>query len=158
MIPGCSKNAAADKPTPTVISETHEGNNSGDVEDGSAPGNTSDNVDIDLTAMSSTMIFAEVQNMMLSPDEFLGKTIKMSGKYSPIFYEVTENFYHYVIIPDATACCEQGLEFIWEGDHSYPLDYPREQTEIEIVGVFSSYEELDITYYYIKTDSLSVLA
>ena len=170
-VSGCSKGVGADvpaeKPNPTVITETQDDDtgsldnipsaDSAEKPDTVNASKKPEDVDVDLTVMSSTMIFAEVQNMMMSPDQFLGKTVRMKGPYTPLFYEVTETFYHYIIIPDATACCEQGIEFIWTGDHSYPLDYPKEKTEIEVSGVFSSYEELEITYYYIETDDIKIL-
>jgi len=115
------------------------------------------NIDVDLTTLSSTMIYAEVNNIITNPEDYIGKTIRMSGPYYVSFYDITNLYYHYVIIEDATACCSQGLEFIWSGDHSYPDDYPKEQTKIEVVGVYGSYEELEITYYYLAVDDIFIL-
>ena len=112
---------------------------------------------IDLTVLSSTMIYAEVYNIMSHPDEYMGKTVKMSGPYYASYYDITDLYYHYVVIEDATACCQQGLEFIWNGEHNYPDDYPEERTEIEVSGLFSSYDELGRTYYYIAVDDISIL-
>ena len=39
-------------------------------------------VDVDLTVLSSTMVYAEVFNMMLSPDDYIGKTIRITGIFS----------------------------------------------------------------------------
>lgn len=114
-------------------------------------------VDIDLTALNSLLVYAEVYNMMTQPNNYIGKTIKMSGPYTPSYYEVTDTVYHYVIIEDATACCAQGIEFIWKGEHAYPEDYPQEQQYVELVGVFGSYDELGTTYYYLSVDDISVL-
>jgi hypothetical protein len=110
--------------------------------------------DVDLTALSSTMVYAEVYNMMTSPDDYIGKTIKMSGPYYASYYEETEQYYHYVVIEDATACCQQGLEFVWSGEHSYPADYPDDNTRVEVTGVFDSYEELGTTYYHLVVDDI----
>lgn len=114
-------------------------------------------VDVDLTALSSILIFSEVNNMMIKPDRYMGKTIKMSGQYYHTYYEETGQYYHYVIIADATACCEQGLEFIWNGEHTFPDAYPEEGTNVEVEGVFGSYEELGVTYYYIATDDVKIV-
>ncbi|MDR1753789.1 MAG: hypothetical protein LBR74_02645 [Eubacterium sp.] len=114
-------------------------------------------IDVDLTALSGTMVYAEVYNMMVNPTDYLGKTVKLSGPYSTRYYDVTDEYYHYVIVEDATACCQQGLEFIWSGQHVFPDDYPVDQTEIEILGIFDSYEELGNTFFYIKADDLSVI-
>ena len=36
-------------------------------------------VDVDLTALSSTMVYSEVFNMLNTPENYVGKTIKMTG-------------------------------------------------------------------------------
>lgn len=114
-------------------------------------------VDVDLTKLSSTMVYSEIYNMMTTPSRYLGRRIRMRGQYNAQFYQQTEKYYHYVVIADATACCQQGLEFIWSGEHKYPDDYPLQQSEIEIVGVFSSYEELGQKFYYLQIDNIHVI-
>ena len=37
------------------------------------------NVDLDLTVLSSTMVYSEVFKMMMAPEEYEGTTIKMDG-------------------------------------------------------------------------------
>lgn len=115
-------------------------------------------VDVDLTVLSSTMVYSEVYNMMVNPDVYLGKTIKVIGPYyaGQLVYG-TEKYYHFVVISDATACCQNGIEFIWDDNsHVYPDEYPKDNTVIEITGVFSSYEESGNTYYYLKTDGITI--
>lgn len=116
-----------------------------------------DEVDIDLTALSSTLVYAEVYNMMMSPETYIGQTIKMKGKYYSLYYEETGKYYHYVIIEDAAACCQQGLEFIWNGEHIFPDDYPSDGTQVEVIGVFDTYEELGEIYPYVATDEIKVI-
>ncbi len=113
--------------------------------------------DVDLTALSSTMVFAEVYNIMANPDDYMGKTIRMSGQYYASYDELFKKYYHFVVIEDATACCQQGLEFTVIGETAYPQDYPPDGAIIELTGSFSSYEESGFTYYYIITDAVSVL-
>lgn len=114
-------------------------------------------IDVDLTVLSSTMIYSEVYNMMVNPDDYLEKTIKVSGPYNAAYLEDTGKYYHFVVISDATACCQNGIEFIWDDNsHVYPDEYPESNTIIELVGVFSSYEELGETYYYLKTDGIII--
>ena len=119
--------------------------------------NTSKNVDIDLTVLSSTIMYAEVNSIMTKPDDYLGKTIRMKGPYRASFYDATNLYYHYVIVEDAAACCVQGLEFVWSGEHVYPEDYPKEDTKIEVTGVFSRYDELGRAYYYLAVDEILVM-
>jgi len=116
-----------------------------------------ESVDVDLMALSSTMVYAEIYNMMVSPKDYLGKTVKMSGPYYASYYDETGRDYHYVIVEDATACCQQGLEFIWNGGHIYPDEYPKDNTKIEVTGIFESYEELGHTYYCLAVDDITIL-
>ena len=103
---------------------------------------TDDVVDCDLTKMGSNMVYATVFQMMMKPNEYVGKTVKMEGTYYSTWYEETKKQYHYCIIQDALACCAQGMEFIWgDGNHSYPQEYPNENAQIEVTGVFETYKE-----------------
>ncbi|MEA4921022.1 MAG: hypothetical protein VB078_08895 [Clostridiaceae bacterium] len=113
--------------------------------------------DVDLTQMSATMIYAEVYNMLVSPDEYIGKTIRMQGQYYASYDETTKRYYHFVIISDATACCSQGMEFTLNGDYTYPDDYPANDTVIEVTGVFGLYEELGATYCHLTADGITVI-
>ena len=115
-----------------------------------------DEVDVDLTTLSSTMVYAEVYNIMSNPAKYAGRTIKVSGPYYGAHVAQLQKDYHFVIVEDATACCEQGLEFIWADN---PLeDYPKKDAMIEITGEFSSYEEQGNTYYYIHATKIDVLS
>jgi len=120
------------------------------------PPSPSKSADVDLTILSNTMVFAELSYIMANPDNYIGKTIKVSGPYSSSYYDATNQYYHYVIIQDGAACCQQGLEFIWNGEHTYPDDYPKEKTWIEVVGVFGRYEELEQTYNYLAVDDITI--
>ena len=100
--------------------------------------------DIDLTSMNSTMVYSQVYDMLVSPDDYLGKTVKMNGAFS--IYQTTERNYYACIIKDATACCQQGIEFVLDGKHDYPSDYPALGTDITITGVFDTYFEGDQQY------------
>lgn len=62
-------------------------------------------IDIDLTSLSSTMVYSEVYNMMYEPDSYIGKTIRMDGIYTAYHDESSGNNYFACIIQDATACC-----------------------------------------------------
>ena len=109
-------------------------------------------IDVDLTQMSSTMIYSEVQNMMLKPADYVGKTVKMQGAFS--VSEIGENRYFACIIKDATACCAQGIEFDWSGDHSYPADYPKDGSDITVTGEFTTYNEGQQQYCQLKNAEL----
>lgn len=116
----------------------------------------SGDVDYDLTSMSSDMVYATVYQMMVDPDTYIGKTIRMDGLYYAVYYEPTEQYYHYCIIQDALACCAQGMEFVWgDGSHIYPDEYPQENASVVVQGVFETYrEEGDDNLYCRLKDAL----
>lgn len=106
-----------------------------------------DGIDVDLTEMSSTMVFAEVYNMMMDPMSYIGKTVKMNGSFA-IYHDDEKNKDHYAcIIRDATACCEQGVEFMFGDGYTFPDDYPKEGEEISVTGVFRTYKDGEYTYW-----------
>lgn len=109
-------------------------------------------IDVDLTRLSSTMVYSEVNNMMTAPESYVGKVVRMNGKLA--VYKYPERNYYTCIIKDATACCQQGMEFLWAGDHKYPDDYPNEGDNIIVTGVFDIYYEGESKYVQLKDASL----
>jgi hypothetical protein len=112
-------------------------------------------IDEDLTPLSGTMLFAKVYDIMANPSGYMGKAVKIRGAYTPSFNSATGARYHYVMVSDASSCCKQGLEFIWSGKHAYPADYPAEGAKVEVAGVFKSYEEDGVPYYYLETNNIT---
>lgn len=108
--------------------------------------NEEEGIDVDLTRLSSTMVYSEVYNMMYLPNEYLGKTVRMRGAFSVFQDSTTGNIYYTCIIQDATACCAQGIEFERAGSYTYPDDYPEVNDEITVTGVFDTYEEAGYLY------------
>lgn len=122
------------------------------------PSGASDSaIDLDLTQLSSILVYSEVFSMMERPEEYMGKTMKMAGLYYCLYDETTESAYHFVIIEDALECCQQGIEFVWKGDHAYPQDYPEEGAVIEVTGSLEVYEESAMEYYRLAADELTIL-
>ena len=101
--------------------------------------------DLDLTTLSSTMVYAEVNNMMISPDNYAGKSIKMTGTCDVYHDEATGKTYYACIIKDATACCASGIEFELTGG-----DYPNKDDEVTVAGTFDTYEEGGATYAVLR--------
>ena len=95
-------------------------------------------VDVDLTTLSSTMVYAEVFNMMMSPDDYIGKTIRMAGIFTVYQDPETKQVYCGVIVEDATACCAQGFDLVMPEERSYPQDYPAPESEITVVGILQA--------------------
>ena len=115
--------------------------------------NEKEGIDIDLTRLKGNMIYSQVNRMVYEPDEFIGKTVRMSGRFA-FAYGYDENgevnpeqVYFACIIPDATACCSSGIEFERDGEWRYPDDYPDEGDDITVTGVFERYEEYGMEYF-----------
>ena len=129
-----SEKASSDVESNKVIEDTISG--AENVRD------TDETVDYDLTQMSSDMVYATVYQMMVTPEEYEGKTFRIDGNFYATYYEATKKYYFYCIIQDATACCAQGMEFIWDdGSHIYPDEYPEDNAEIVVEGTFETYRE-----------------
>ncbi len=94
-------------------------------------------IDIDLTRLSSTMVYSEVSNMMTAPEQYVGKVVRMNGNLA--IYRYPERNYYTCIIKDATACCQQGMEFVLTNEK-----YPNEGDGIIVTGVFDIYYEDDV--------------
>ena len=122
---------------------------------------SADKVDVDLTVLSSTMVYSEVYNMLYNdPAHYLGKTVKARGEFS-IYQLVTDGVLqpdpvsYACIISDAAACCAEGMEFVLEGDYTYPDDYPELGAEITVIGEFQSYEENGMIWYHLVNARLA---
>lgn len=110
------------------------------------------NVDVDLTKLNSLMVYSEVFNMLVEPENYIGKTIRMKG----LFYcsdddpqaDLPRRIFA-CIIQDATACCAQGLEFRLKDELAYPHDFPPTNSEITVTGVFF-HEEDNFDFFGIK--------
>ncbi len=111
-------------------------------------------VDIDLSSLSSTVVYAQVYNMMFYPENFVGKTIRMEGLYSDYFDQAKGKHYFACIIMDATACCSQGVEFELSEDYTYPDDYPSEGDDVIVEGVFDLYQEDGYNYCTLRDAKL----
>ena len=123
---------------------------------------SADGVDVDLTVLSSTMVYSEVYNMLyFYPEDYYGKTVKMTGQFN-VYQWVDESgvvadmpVAYACIISDATACCAEGMEFVLKGDLTYPDDYPELGAEITVIGEFQSYEENGMTWYHLVNARLA---
>ncbi len=124
-----------------------------DIESQTASDNTQE-YDVDLTALSSTMVYSEVYNMMVTPEEYVGKTIKMSGSFATFINEEDGRYIFGCVITDATACCAQGIEFELSDDYKYPDDYPKDGDTICVTGTFDTYQEEQFTYCTLRNARL----
>ena len=112
-------------------------------------------IDLDLSNMSGTVVYAQVYNMMCDPDSYLGKVIRMAGYYNHFDDQTHGIVYHACIVPDATACCAQGIEFVWAGEHLWPDEYPEIGTDIIVTGRLELYEEDGMKYLHLADAELT---
>lgn len=96
--------------------------------------------EVDLTAMSSTMMFAEVVQMTRQPQMYDGATVTMRGGLMIFAIDEATGVGSYsCYVEDATKCCQRGIGFT--------IDEPLEDTsilvegtEVIIRGTFEIYE------------------
>jgi hypothetical protein len=114
-------------------------------------------VDVDLTVMSSTMVFAEVNRIVTDPIGTLGNKIKAEGAFDIFTDEDADQNFYYIIIFDALECCQEGLEMIFPESYTFPEDYPSQDEEIEVIGTLSSHNDYGVEYYYLSVEEINVL-
>ena len=95
---------------------------------------------VDLSEMSSTMVFAELYNVSMYPDAYAGKTLKMRGQFTSIYIEEEDTRYYACYVMDETGCCMQGFEFVSD-DLTFPDDYPEEGAYFTVTGTITLYEK-----------------
>ena len=117
--------------------------------------NPYDTIDIDLTAMPQKLAYSTANRMNMMSEESLGQIVKMNGICS-IFHDEKRDIYFFTCeINDETACCMLGIEFELLDEYKFPDDFPKENEEVTVVGVFDTYKEGARTY---KTLRKAVLA
>lgn len=120
----------------------------------------SNKIDIDLNNLNANVVYSQVFLMMTEPDKFIGKRIRMSGQFNIYAAQegnpsgVTE--YYAIIIADAQACCQQGIEFVWPG-HTYPDGFPEVKSNASVTGIFEVYEENGKKYCRLIADTVEPL-
>lgn len=99
-------------------------------------------VDIDISVLSATMAYSQAYIMEQNPEDYVGKTVRISGEYA--FYEDTNTnrVRGWAMIADASACCSTGIELALDDSYVYPGDYPSRGDVITAVGTFSLNEEM----------------
>ncbi len=137
-------------PTPIPTPETPDTTENNDEPGESVVIPSSEGVDVDLTMLSSTMVYSEVYNMMYTPEDYIGKVVKMNGQYSYYNDEASGMEYYACIIQDATACCAQGIEFVPDN----PEACPEEGGEVTVVGVFDTYMEGEYMYCTLRNATI----
>ena len=113
-------------------------------------------IDYDLSNYNFTMISSFFFQMLIEPETYENKTFKIKGKFQSFENEEDPAALPYfsVIMNDATMCCQEGIDFIWEGNHNWPADYPQQDQVITIVGKYIVTETDGFTYNYILASDI----
>lgn len=107
-------------------------------------------VDFDLTSMNPNMIYAQVFNLMLSPEDYDGKIFKMTGNFLKLTGQNGETVYA-VVVKDALACCQQGLEFKYD----FAGNEPQPDQNITVTGRYTLTTRPDgFSYNYIVASNV----
>ncbi|MBO7632385.1 MAG: hypothetical protein J6S78_08670, partial [Lachnospiraceae bacterium] len=99
-------------------------------------------------------VYAEVLNIIQNPESYIGKTVKMDGSFMVYYDEDTGIYYYACIIEDATACCQNGIEFVPADARKFPEDFPELGSRIVVIGVFDTYQDGQYTYCTLRNAKL----
>lgn len=109
---------------------------------------------LDLTKLGTTILYAQVYNMLMEAENFNGTRIKMRG----IYYEnkdVNEGpLFQCIIVNDVAGCCSAGFDLL-KAEKS--IKFPKHLTEIEVEGTFIVREEDGIMRSYLVVDKVDVM-
>jgi uncharacterized membrane protein YcgQ (UPF0703/DUF1980 family) len=110
----------------------------------------------DIVKIGEKMFIAQVNDIYLNADDYLGKKIKLEG----IFKQSTGEEPYYFVIRYGPGCCGNdglvGFEVAWDKEKAQV--YPADDSWVEAEGVLKSYEEEGYQLSYIDLTSLNVLA
>ena len=111
---------------------------------------------LDLSVLSGTVVYAEVFHMVTEPEDYLGKTVRVKGIYLSTYSEAADKRYFSCLIPDATACCAQGVEFEPKPGYAYPDQFPPEESVITVTGTFDTYLEEGFQYCVLRNADFTI--
>ena len=111
-------------------------------------------VDLDLSVMSSTIVYAEMYNIQFDPGQYLGKVIRLRGLYSYYREPSTGVSYYACVVPDATACCMQGMEFVPAIEPEDPDHFLEDSADITVTGRLEIYVDEGISYLHLVEASV----
>jgi uncharacterized membrane protein YcgQ (UPF0703/DUF1980 family) len=117
--------------------------------------------DQSVVEIKEKMFAAQVNDVYLNAEDYLGKTIKIEGLFKSELYYGKKEPYCFVIRYGPGGCCgldaNVGFEVAWAIDNAKP--YPVVDSWVEATGVLKTYEEDGYSnYLYLDLSSLNVLS
>lgn len=146
MLAGCSSKKKEEEPSIVIVPEKKQEEQQQPVVSGDV---------IDLTFMNSNAIYSEIYNMTLNPEDYVGRVVKVKGFFAIGQDEKGDTIFG-CIVPDALACCQQGLGFELAEARTYPDEYPQPGTEIILEGTFTFTENEYLVMVVLKDAEISV--
>jgi len=118
-------------------------------------GNSADELDIDFTSMSDTMIGPLVINMFTAPDGFVGQRVRMSGMYE--FHAVQEHTFHLLTVVEGDGCCDAVMfEFQLNDETTVQEGVLQNGTNLEVTGVIRQFEFNNNLFLFLDADEIKV--
>lgn len=109
--------------------------------------------DMDFTKMNYNMISGQLFKVLVNSQKYLGKTIRFKGQYFSTSEEALGVTMHSVLIYDATACCQTGLQFeLKQKPGEDVVKYPNPSQTIEIFGKLCYKDINGMDYYFVECD------
>ena len=113
----------------------------------------------DIFEIKEKMFIAQINDVYLNFEDYLGKTIKLEGIFkSEQFYDDAEPYLF--VIRYGPGCCgtdgNAGFEVKWDKDRMRP--YPAVESWVSATGVLKIEEEGNAKYLYLDLSSLDVLS
>ncbi|HWS28901.1 MAG TPA: hypothetical protein VN512_02180 [Clostridia bacterium] len=117
------------------------------------------NTDDDVVEIKEKLFIAQLNDIYLNSDDYLGKTIRYEGMFAQYTWDEMDMTY-YLVYRKSPGCCgtdgQAGFEIVWpDGSEK---TYPSENDWCEVVGTLESYEEFGQSYLRIVLDTLTVKA
>ena len=108
-------------------------------------------IDLDFTKMNYNMASSIMFEMLVEPEKYIEKTVKIEGQFETSVYE--GNRYFSVVNWDLTGCCPSGLNFIPPDSMEYPVDFPESSSLITVKGIMKeAFNGEDNQLYFFATN------
>ena len=113
--------------------------------------------DGDIVEIKERMFIAQLNDIYLNQNDYIGKTIKYEGMFTSYTWEEMGLSY-YLVYRRSPGCCgadgQAGFEVVWpDGSNEY---FPNENDWCEVVGTLDNYDEDGYSYLHIILDSLTI--
>jgi len=120
----------------------------------SAPVSVSEIDPSEIIEITEKMFIAQVNDIYLNADDYLGKPIKYQGVFESYFHQAKDNTYCYIFRYGPGCCGDDGnvgFEVVYDGE------YPQAYDWVEVLGVLESYEEFGTTFLRLRAVDLITL-